>query len=143
MTKKVYTLSIEPTEGETFQHGFHLGTDLKLARQIAEEKFNARNASGMPTRTVALFRGAVRDGDMVDVYDGQWASAYDVQWDECEALNGAGGPPDPIIQKAVDLKKELETDTMPELQAAVKKPMEEIMKLLLGAVKAPPDQKPQ
>jgi hypothetical protein len=71
---KIYTLSIEPVGCKAFQHGFHLGTDLVLAKQIAEEKFRSRNAFGMPTVTVALFRG----GDMVDVFDGQWSSDYEI-----------------------------------------------------------------
>lgn len=50
---------------------------------------------------------------------------------------------DPILKKAADLKKELETDTPPEFQAKVRGPMEEIMKLLLGATKPAPDQKKQ
>ncbi len=68
-----FCLSIEPVDGATFQHGFHLGTDLKLAKQIAEEKFNARNKHGMPTRTVAL----ILSGKIVDVFDGRWASDWD------------------------------------------------------------------
>ena len=48
---------------------------------------------------------------------------------------------DPIIKKAAGLKKELETDTPPEFQAAVKGPMDEIMKILLDAVKADTKQK--
>lgn len=63
-----FTLSIEPTEGATFTHGFHLGTDESLARQIAEEKFHARNKAGMFTRTVAL----MRRGKLVACYDGTW-----------------------------------------------------------------------
>ncbi len=63
-----FTLSIEPLNGKAFQYGFHLGTDERLARQIAEEKFHARNKHGMPTVTVAL----LRNGKMVDCYDGQW-----------------------------------------------------------------------
>jgi hypothetical protein len=45
---------------------------------------------------------------------------------------------DPIIDAAVDLKKALETDTPPDFQAKVKGPMDEIMKILLGAVVPPP-----
>lgn len=66
-----FTLSIERTlDGQVRQHGFHLGTDERLARQIAEEKFHALNAAGMFTRTVALMRA----GKMVDCYGGQWFS---------------------------------------------------------------------
>ena len=77
MTAEVYCLSIEPTEGATFQHGFHLGTDLRLAKQIAEEKFRARNSHNMPTRTVAL----IQKGKLVDCYDGRsWSS--ELTWEE-------------------------------------------------------------
>jgi len=75
MTAAVYCLSIEPTEGASFQHGFHLGTDLRLAMQIAAEKFHSRNAHGMPTRTVAL----MQSGKLVDCFDGRtWSSEYDL-----------------------------------------------------------------
>ncbi len=78
---QTYTLSIEPVEGKAFQYGYHLGTGLELAKQIAAEKFHARNKHGLPTRTVALFRG----GDMIDVYDGDWMSdIQDLIREECE-----------------------------------------------------------
>jgi len=68
-----FVLSIEPVEGATFQHGFHLGTDAKVARDIAAETFHARNKNNMPTRTVALMRGS----KMFDCYDGvSWSSEY-------------------------------------------------------------------
>lgn len=82
MAAEPYTLSIEPIDGKTFLHGFHLGTDLRLAKQIAEEKFRARNSSPvekdldgrtMKTRTVALKQG----GKLVDVFDGEWASEWE------------------------------------------------------------------
>lgn len=50
---------------------------------------------------------------------------------------------DPIIKKAADLKKELETDTPTAFQAEVKGHMDEIMKILLDATKPKPGQKPQ
>jgi hypothetical protein len=50
-----YTLSIEYPDGTVKQYGFHLGTDLRLARQIAEEKFAATNAD-----CVALIRKGER-----------------------------------------------------------------------------------
>jgi hypothetical protein len=65
-----YVLSIEPVAGKAFQHGFHLGTDLALAKTLAAEMFVGRNNYGMPTRTVAL----KRDGRIVDVFDGRWSS---------------------------------------------------------------------
>lgn len=56
------TLSIEPQEGPSFQHGFHLGTDFTVAKVIAEEVFTQHDA-----KTVALKRA----GKIVDVFDGQ------------------------------------------------------------------------
>lgn len=71
MTNSPFTLSIEPTDGAAFQHGYHLGTDEAVARSIAVERFNGRNAYGLHTRTVALMRA----GRIVDVFDGVWSSA--------------------------------------------------------------------
>ena len=65
---QTFVLSIEDVAGHSFQYGFHLGTDERLARQIAEEKFNARVANNMPVVTVALMRA----GKMVDCFDGVW-----------------------------------------------------------------------
>jgi hypothetical protein len=70
-----YVLSIEVKEGETVQHGFHLGTQLPLARQIAVEMFHARANNGLPVVTVAL----MQNGKVVDVYSGKyWDSEYAV-----------------------------------------------------------------
>jgi hypothetical protein len=78
MTKLPYVLSIEPVEGETFQHGFHLGTGLALAKLIAEERFRGRNNYGMPTRTVALIQGS----KVIDCFDGRgWSSDIDC-WED-------------------------------------------------------------
>jgi len=63
-----FCLSIEDVAGHSFQHGFHLGTDEQLARQIAEEKFHARIKHGLPTVTVAL----MQRGKLVGCYDGSW-----------------------------------------------------------------------
>lgn len=81
--KQVLVLSIEPKGGETFIHGFHLGTDLKMAKLIASIIFHGRNDSPlerdfkgriMRTQTVAIKQG----DEILDVYDGRWASeGYD------------------------------------------------------------------
>lgn len=62
-----YVLSIEYADGVVKQHGFHLGTDLRLAKQIAEEKFSAANA-----RSVAL----IRQGEKTRYFDfrKEWSS---------------------------------------------------------------------
>lgn len=70
-----YVLSIEPTEGKSFRHGFNLGTDLAVAKTIAAEMYVARNKAGDFTRTVAIFE-AGPTGDMVDVFDGTWTSEF-------------------------------------------------------------------
>jgi hypothetical protein len=68
MTNSPYTLSIEPTDGPAFQHGFHLGTDERIAREFAAEIFRNRNNNHHHTCTVAL----VRDRRIIDVFDGEW-----------------------------------------------------------------------
>ena len=70
MSASTFTLSIEPTNAAAFQHGYHLGTDEAVARSIAVERFNGRNAYGLHTRTVAL----IRAGRIFDVFDGAWSS---------------------------------------------------------------------
>lgn len=66
-----FILSIETEPGKSVQHGFHLGTDLRLAMQIAAERFHARVSNNQPVITVAL----MRDGKMVDCYYGdKWHS---------------------------------------------------------------------
>ncbi len=59
------TLSIEPFDGKSYQHGFHLGTDIDLAKTIAAEYFNANQDKW---RTVAL----KSNGKIIDVFDGKW-----------------------------------------------------------------------
>ena len=68
MTNQPFILSIETAPGQSQKYGFHLGTDERLARQIAEEKFHSRANNGLPVVTVAL----LRDGKMVDCYGGTW-----------------------------------------------------------------------
>lgn len=65
-----YCLSIEPTGKPSYQYGYHLGTDERLARSIVEEKFAAMNAAGFGVCTMAL----VLDREVVDVFDGRWSS---------------------------------------------------------------------
>lgn len=67
---KPFELSIEPTQGDTFRHGFHLGTDEIVARHLAEQEFHSRNRRGESVRTVALMLGH----RMFDYYDGIWAN---------------------------------------------------------------------
>lgn len=64
-----FVLSIEPVGKPAFVDGFHLGTDERLARQLAEERFHGRNGAGLWTCTVALLRA----GRLVAVYDGRWS----------------------------------------------------------------------
>ena len=79
MSDKIFTLSVEPVEGETYQHPFHLGTQWELARTIAEERFRATNHHRGLAKTVAL----KREGKIFDVFDGEWASdRANRMWDE-------------------------------------------------------------
>lgn len=79
-----YMMSIEPVGERGFRYGFHLGTDLKVARDCVVDRFNGRNAMAkeipgsvdsngrpMATQTIALLDAK---GKIVDVYDGTWRS---------------------------------------------------------------------
>ena len=66
-----YLLSIEPTGGKSYVDGFHLGTDLKVAKQIAEERFHGRNKMGLWTASVALLSADTRR--IVGIFDGEWS----------------------------------------------------------------------
>jgi len=74
----VFELSIEPVGQVAFRAGYHLGTDEKVARQMAEERFHGRNRTGLPTCTVAL----IRDRRVFDVYDGVWSSYVHDSFDD-------------------------------------------------------------
>lgn len=66
-----YTLSIE-TDAGVYQYGCHLGTDLRVARECAEEIFAHRIPKiGTHIRTVAL----LRRGEKPRYYDGEWSGA--------------------------------------------------------------------
>lgn len=71
-----FILSIEPLDGPAYQHGFHLGTDLRVARSVAEEVFTRKAA-----RTVAIMDKP--HGQLVDVFDGlRWTSdLHDAFWE--------------------------------------------------------------
>jgi hypothetical protein len=72
-----FTMSIEFAPLQSRQHGFHLGTDEKLARQIVTEKYAAMLKTEQPVVTIAL----MRNGHIVDVWDGsQWSS--DINFDD-------------------------------------------------------------
>ena len=66
-----FTASIETTEGSSFQHGYHLGTDERTARKCIEDIFNDRVKHGQPVVTVAL----MQRGKMLDVFGGTWHNA--------------------------------------------------------------------
>ena len=61
-----FTASIEPCGKPVFVHGFHLGTDRKIAEWFCEELFRRHNANG-GAYTVAM----MRNGKIVDIYDGR------------------------------------------------------------------------
>ena len=64
MAHSTFTLSVEIEEGKATQHPFHLGTDPRVARQIAEETFRARGA-----KSVAL----MLQGCIAAIFDGEWS----------------------------------------------------------------------
>ena len=70
-----FILSIE-TDAGIYQHGYHLGTDERLARSMAVSFFKSGHPSqGLYIRTVALRRV----GNLVDIYDGQWGSEISLE----------------------------------------------------------------
>jgi hypothetical protein len=70
-----FTLSIEETSGKSRQHGFHLGTIERIARQIVEEKMRTCRENDWPALTMAL----IQDGKIFDVLyrDGKWHNSLD------------------------------------------------------------------
>jgi hypothetical protein len=74
MSSSPFQLSIE-TEAGSYVHGFHLGTDERIARHCAEEIFSKRIPKiGKFIRTVALFRND--RSFKTDYFDGKWSSEY-------------------------------------------------------------------
>jgi uncharacterized protein (UPF0254 family) len=61
-----FILSVEPCKGETYKHGYHLGTDEKVAKEFAQEVFKRVNTE-TGCYTVAL----MRNGRIFDVFDGR------------------------------------------------------------------------
>lgn len=62
------TMMIE-TDVETYQHNFHLGTDVKVAKDIAESYFkNLKPRFGKVIKSIAL----ERDFKVFARYNGQW-----------------------------------------------------------------------
>ena len=80
-----FTLSIEPVEGRSFMHPYHLGTIESVARDCAVNIFKSRNSSPyakdhkgrcMTVRTVAL----IKEGKMFDCFMGdKWSSDYSLE----------------------------------------------------------------
>jgi hypothetical protein len=68
-----FTLSLEATAGKSEQHGFHLGTIERTAREIVEGKMRCCRENDWPMVTMAL----IRDGKIFDVLyrDGKWHNA--------------------------------------------------------------------
>ena len=72
---KPYTMRIWSYEDVSQRHGFHLGTDVMVARDLVVERFASRIKYGLPTVHIALIspRGAIED-----IYDGEhWNSEKD------------------------------------------------------------------
>jgi len=60
------TMHVEVSPGEVVQHGFHLGTDMGLARQMAEERFHSSTCLGVFLE---------RNGRIEELFDGDsWYS---------------------------------------------------------------------
>ena len=68
----IITLSIETDDG-TYQHGFHLGTDRKVARSIAQDAFHTwKPRQGTLIKSVAL----KQSNKQTVYYDGTWSSDF-------------------------------------------------------------------
>jgi hypothetical protein len=77
-----FILSIE-TDAGTYQHGYHLGTDERTARQIAEEAYRwAPRQDKAPGATYVRTVALMRDGKLFDCYGGSWSS--EEIWPEAE-----------------------------------------------------------
>jgi hypothetical protein len=65
-----FILSIEETPGKSRQHGFHLGTIERIAREIVQDKMRVCRENDWPVVTMAL----IEDGKIFDVLyrDGTW-----------------------------------------------------------------------
>lgn len=71
-----FTASIEVTEGVSHQHGFHLGTDEKIARSFCKDIYQMRVKAGKPVVTIGL----MQEGKLVDCFYGdRW------HWDNEDA----------------------------------------------------------
>ena len=69
----VFLASIETTTKGTFTHGYHLGTDERVARACAEQLLGLKWSAALgwfDVRTVGL----MRDGQLIDTFDGDWSS---------------------------------------------------------------------
>lgn len=69
-----FTLSIEQYPGKAVEHGFHLGTIERVAREICEDKMRTCRENGWPMVTMAL----IRNGKVFDVLhrDGKWQNLH-------------------------------------------------------------------
>lgn len=74
-----YLLSTETQPLVSERDGFHLGTDFRIARDLARERWHGRHNAGMPVVTTAVLDAK---GRVMDVYDGdRWSSEYADSWD--------------------------------------------------------------
>ncbi len=80
-----FTASIE-TDAGTYQHGFHLGTDERVARELIEELCDKR-VPKIGTRVVSV--ALIQNGMMLDCYGcGYWSSDC---WEDLEEFEHDGG----------------------------------------------------
>ena len=77
-----FTLSVEPCTGPSpYLHGFHLGTDLNIARAFGAEIFRRVNGE-RGCFTVAICRGK----DIIDWFDGRDWLAVSASVDDWQAI---------------------------------------------------------
>lgn len=72
-----FIASIETSAG-TFQYGFHLGTDPRVARQEAERLFKNPPSHRMQTGSYVISVALMMNRKMYDCFDGhEWESQRD------------------------------------------------------------------
>jgi hypothetical protein len=68
---KTFYVSVETSEGVSYQHPYHFGTQEPLARSMIKEMYAFRVKYNIPVYTIAL----KFDGHIIDVFDGRdWNS---------------------------------------------------------------------
>lgn len=77
MSNPCYYASVEVSQGMTYQHPYHLGTDLRMARHCCEAIYYNRIDSGKPVVSIGL----MLSGKLIDTFDGVWFEEAIANWE--------------------------------------------------------------